>query len=228
MQIVQVDQKFVFHRPIRSVTSCTPWMESIPSSSASVPTSWSPEVSDQRRRRTRDGGLHHADGSRRRQLDPAQVGPESGRSSGPQVSQRRRGLVTRNLGRCTLGPRGFPNYSALSSVSDRPIGERVSYVSPEAQVGLPTSKGRSSTGRAAVSKTAGCRFKSCRPCQVNAGLARGGIGPGWWTCGEQRTRLRRACGERRGRCQPRSSDAMTQQRLLVSGRQRRVMSTDDA
>lgn len=25
-------------------------------------------------------------------------------------------------------------------------------------------KGCSSTGRAAVSKTAGCRFKSCRPC----------------------------------------------------------------
>ena len=27
-------------------------------------------------------------------------------------------------------------------------------------------KGRSSTGRAAVSKTAGCRFKSCRPCST--------------------------------------------------------------
>src|SRR5664279_4834229 len=28
------------------------------------------------------------------------------------------------------------------------------------------AKGRSSTGRAAVSKTAGCRFKSCRPCSM--------------------------------------------------------------
>ena len=30
-------------------------------------------------------------------------------------------------------------------------------------------KGRSSTGRAAVSKTAGCRFKSCRPCSTTTG-----------------------------------------------------------
>src|ERR1700749_475127 len=27
-------------------------------------------------------------------------------------------------------------------------------------------EGRSSTGRSAVSKTAGCRFKSCRPCST--------------------------------------------------------------
>ena len=39
-----------------------------------------------------------------------------------------------------------------------PNGERVSYV------GQVPVEGRSSTGRAAVSKTAGCRFKSCRPC----------------------------------------------------------------
>jgi hypothetical protein len=32
-------------------------------------------------------------------------------------------------------------------------------------------KGCSSTGRAAVSKTAGCRFKSCRPC-VGLNLAK--------------------------------------------------------
>jgi hypothetical protein len=37
--------------------------------------------------------------------------------------------------------------------------------SPRVQSEPRTAKGRSSTGRAPVSKTGGCRFESCRPCR---------------------------------------------------------------
>src|SRR5664279_1167136 len=40
---------------------------------------------------------------------------------------------------------------------------------PRSQPDPAAAKGRSSTGRAAVSKTAGCRFKSCRPCSTKNG-----------------------------------------------------------
>ena len=172
MQIVQVDQKFLYHKPIKAGDKvCGPDGGRSPSTSGSAPTS-----SITRNVCTDEDGEvvleafttlmgHEGDNSISVKWDP-----ETGQvvRTGRRTTQSSGGLVTRTWRRCTLGPRGFPSSARCPSVSDRPNGERANCVSP-GRVRPASSailKGRSSTGRAAVSKTAGCRFKSCRPCST--------------------------------------------------------------
>ena len=128
MQIVQVDQKFVFHKPVLAGDKLWARMDV-----HSVDERFGADIVvtrnilHQRRRRDGPGGVHHDDGSPGRRLDPGQVGSRdraghatggrravrggSGGSSGggrQAVRGRSSGLVPKHLRRCTLGPRGFP------------------------------------------------------------------------------------------------------------------------
>ena len=75
LQIVQVDQRFVFHKPILAGDVLHARMEV-----HSVVERFGADIvvtrntCHQRRRRGRVGGLHHGDGSRGRRLDQSQVG----------------------------------------------------------------------------------------------------------------------------------------------------------
>ena len=96
--------------------------------------------------------------------DPAKADPEAGRQR-----RSKAGLVTRTWPDVHSDLGVFPIKRAVRRFADRPIGERANCVSPGRDGACQQchpSKGRSSTGRAAVSKTAGCRFKSCRPCST--------------------------------------------------------------
>ena len=122
MQIVQVDQKFLYHKPMLAGDKVWGRMEVI-----SVNERFGADiVADQeprprRERRAVPGGLHDADGPRGRQLDIAEVRPgnrpgradgrrsRQGRSGAGRRRRRKAGLVTRTWRRCTLGPRDFPN-----------------------------------------------------------------------------------------------------------------------
>ena len=81
------------------------------------------EPGPRRERRAVPGGVHDADGPRGRQLDIAEVRPETGQvvrtaddpaKADPATPPNQGRISNSDLGRCTLGPRGFPNYSALS------------------------------------------------------------------------------------------------------------------
>src|SRR3954447_8324000 len=53
----------------------------------------------------------------------------------------------------------------------------------------PATEGRSSIGRAPVSKTGGCRFKSCRPCRSFSCLGRYFVRRGGWSGGAPRRQV---------------------------------------
>ena len=93
MQIVQVDQKFLFHRPIKvgDELTGTMYVETVDERfGADIVTTRNVLTDD--RRRGRDGGVHHADGPRGRQLDLGEVGSGNrpGHADGRRRSSRRR------------------------------------------------------------------------------------------------------------------------------------------
>ena len=86
MQIVQVDQKFMFHRPIKVGDDLTGTMYvEVGRRAVRRRHRHHPQRVHRRQRRGRDGGLHHADGPRGRQLDLGEVGSRKpGRSCARQ------------------------------------------------------------------------------------------------------------------------------------------------
>ncbi len=77
MQIVQVDQKFLFHRPIIEGDELrgTMYIDSVDERfGADIVTSRN-VLTDDKTGEVVHGGLHHADGPRGRQLDLGRVGP---------------------------------------------------------------------------------------------------------------------------------------------------------
>src|ERR1051325_6572956 len=69
---------------------------------------------------------------------------------------------------CTTPRPGGENTDGSEPGSEREEQkpERATLHKAEATLVTPT-QGRSSTGRAPVSKTGGCRFESCRPCRIH-------------------------------------------------------------
>ena len=97
MQIVQVDQKFHFHRPIKVgdvLTGTMHILSVVEKFGADIVTTRN--VCAEAGRDDRDGGVHHADGPRGRQLDLGEVGPRDGPGRAHCGGRRRSrsGLVT--------------------------------------------------------------------------------------------------------------------------------------
>ena len=79
--------------------------------------------------------------------------PTPGRPPAPRTPRRARALSARTANRAPSARRRMPAINPL-------------WVEPQSGRGYNRlrNQGRSSTGRAPVSKTGGCRFESCRPC----------------------------------------------------------------
>ncbi len=142
MQIVQVDQKFLYHKPMLAGDKVWGRMEVI-----SVNERFGADIVQTRNLALDENGDlyleafttlmgHEGDNSVSLKYDlkaarwygRSTIRPRPIRSRTPAANRRR--ISKSDLARCTLGPRDFPNSARCPSVYDRPIGERANCVSP--------------------------------------------------------------------------------------------------